>query len=64
MLICKECLELYTQLLTVGMTKAFTMHRIKSLKQLVLKYRSMVWNVHWPRLAVVDWTCEDPVDGT
>ena len=23
----------------------------------------MVWNVHWPWLAVVDWTCEDPVDG-
>ena len=32
MLIHKECLELYTWLLTMGMTKAFTMHGLRSHK--------------------------------
>ena len=47
-----------------GYDEGIQMHWLGSLKQLVLKYGSMVWNVHWPRLAVVGWTCEDPVDGT
>ena len=48
----------------MGMTKAFRMYRLRSLKQLVLISKMMVWDVHWPRLAVMDWTFEDPVDGT